>query len=137
VLIAAIIFSSRAANNGSAESAVEGAAYSAAGIAKARASVYNSHLMFPDVKSVRYLHDYQLELTFADGVKGRVDFAPLIVGHGGVFAPLEDKNFFAQASVNADIGTIVWPNDADFDPEVLYSHITGRPIPGLISEVAG
>jgi hypothetical protein len=93
--------------------------------------------MFPDVKSVRYLHDYQLELTFADGVNGRIDFAPWIVGQGGVFAPLEDKNFFAQVSVNVDIGTIVWPNDVDFDPEVLYSHVTGRQIPGPISEIAG
>jgi hypothetical protein len=74
-------------------------------------------------------------LTFADGISGRIDFAPWIVGQGGVLAPLEDKNFFAQVSVNADIGTIVWPNDVDFDPEVLYNHITGQPIPGPISEI--
>ena len=93
--------------------------------------------MFPDVKSVRYLHDYQLELTFADGVSGRINFASWIVGQGGVLAPLEDKNFFAQVSVNPDIGTIVWPNDVDFDPEVLYSQITGKPIPGPVSKIAG
>ena len=93
--------------------------------------------MFPDVKSVRYLHDYELELTFADGVCGRINFAPLIIGHGGVFAPLENKDFFARVSVNADIGTIVWPNDVDFDPEVLYSNVTGKLIPGGVSEMAG
>jgi hypothetical protein len=92
--------------------------------------------MFPDVKSVRYLRDYELELTFADGVGGRIDFTAWIVGKGGVLAPLEDKNFFARVSVNADIGTIVWPNDVDFDPEVLYSHITGQAIPGPVSEIA-
>jgi hypothetical protein len=92
--------------------------------------------MFPDVKSVRYLRDYQLELTFTDGVSGRIDFASWIVGQGGVFAPLEEKGFFAQVKVNADIGTIVWPNDVDFDPEVLYSHVTGKAIPGPISEIA-
>jgi hypothetical protein len=92
--------------------------------------------MFPDVKSVRYVCDYQLEITFADGVNGRIDFSPWIVGQGGVFAALEDKNFFARVSVNTDIGTIVWPNDVDFDPEVLYSHITGQAIPGQISKVA-
>jgi hypothetical protein len=92
--------------------------------------------MFPDVKSVRCIRDYQLELTFADGVGGRIDFAPWIVGQGGVFAPLEDKDFFAKVSVNADIGTIVWPNEVDFDPEVLYSHVTGKPIPGPIPETA-
>lgn len=93
--------------------------------------------MFPDVKSVRYLRDYQLELTFTDGVSGCIDFAPWIVGQGGVMAPLKDKSFFAQVSVNADIGTLVWPNDVDFDPEVLYAHITGQPIPGHIPEIAG
>jgi hypothetical protein len=51
--------------------------------------------------------------------------------------PLEDKTFFALVTVNPDIGTIVWPNNADFDPEVLYSHITRQPIPGQISHVAG
>ena len=91
--------------------------------------------MFPDVKSVRYLHDYELELTFTDGVTGRIDFASCIIGQGGVFAPLEDKTFFAQVRVNADIGTIVWPNDVDFDPEVLYSQITGKPIQSAVSGV--
>jgi hypothetical protein len=91
--------------------------------------------MFPDVKSVRYLGDYQLELTFADGVTGRIDLAPWIVGKDGVFAPLQDQAFFARVSVNDDIGTIVWPNDADFDPEILYCHITGKPIPDATSEL--
>jgi hypothetical protein len=90
--------------------------------------------MFPDVKSVRYLGDYRLELTFADGVTGPIDLAAWIVGRGGIFAPLENKEFFSQVSVNPDIGTIVWPNDVDLDPEVLYSQITGQPIPGPVSQ---
>jgi hypothetical protein len=93
--------------------------------------------MFPDVTSVRYLHDYELELTFADGVTGQLNLARWVVGQGGVFAPLEDKVFFAQVAVNADIGTIVWPNDVDFDPEVLYSNVTGKPIPGQFPALAG
>ena len=90
--------------------------------------------MFPDMKSVRYLGGYQLELTFVDGVTGQIDLAPWIVGRGGVFAPLENRDFFAQVGVNVDIGTIVWPNDVDWDPEVLYSQITGQPIPRPISQ---
>jgi hypothetical protein len=84
--------------------------------------------MFPHVRSVRYLGDHKLELTFADGVRGCIDFAPWIIGQGGVFTPLEDKAYFARVSVNPDIGTIVWPNDVDFDPEVLYSRVTNEPI---------
>lgn len=93
--------------------------------------------MFPDIESVRYVRGFELELTFADGVRGCVDFAQWIVGKGGVFAPLEDKSFFARVSVNKELGTIIWPNDVDFDPEVLYSQVTGRSLPGSASKVAG
>jgi hypothetical protein len=92
--------------------------------------------MLPDVKSVRYLRDYKLELTFTDGVCGRIDFAPWILGQGGVFLPLEEKAFFSKVAVNSELGTIVWPNDVDIDPEVLYSHITGKPIPDSATNVA-
>ena len=84
--------------------------------------------MFPDVSSVEYLGDHRLRLRFSDGVQGVVDFAPIILGKGGVFAPLEDKAFFAQVTVNSEFGTIAWPNDVDFDPEVLYSRVTGKPV---------
>ncbi len=28
-----------------------------------------------------------------------------------------------------ELGTIQWPNDVDFCPDVLYSRVTGKPIP--------
>ncbi|MEK6575494.1 MAG: DUF2442 domain-containing protein [Chloroflexota bacterium] len=31
--------------------------------------------------------------------------------------------------VDPEIGTLVWPNDVDFDPDVLYSEATHTPIP--------
>jgi hypothetical protein len=83
---------------------------------------------------VRYLGDYRLELKFADGVAGTVDLADWIVGQGGVMSALEDKSFFARVTVNDDIGTVVWPNDVDFDPEVLYGRVTGKAIPGAMQE---
>ena len=84
--------------------------------------------MFPRITSARYLQDYKLELAFSDGVKGEIDFKPKIVGRGGVFKPLEEVDFFRQVRVDSEVGTIVWPNDVDFDPDVLYSEITGVPI---------
>ncbi len=84
--------------------------------------------MFPRVKQVRYLGDYRLELGFADGVVGELDFEARVVGRGGVFAPLEDVDFFKQVQVDPEAGTIVWPNGVDLCPDVLYSQVTGKPI---------
>ncbi len=90
--------------------------------------------MLPRITGVRYLLDYQLELTFADGVHAKMDFRQKVVGRGGVFKPLENLAFFCQVRVDPDAGTLVWPNDVDLDPDVLYSEATGTPIP--ITQVA-
>jgi len=87
--------------------------------------------MFPRVKQVRYLGEYRLELSFADGTTGELDFKDRVVGRGGVFSPLEDIGFFRQVKVDPEAGTIVWPNDVDFCPDVLYSIVTGKPIRAL------
>jgi hypothetical protein len=84
--------------------------------------------MFPRITNVTYVDGYRLELTFADGVRAELDFAERVVGRGGVFAPLEDVGFFKQVRVDPVAGTIVWPNDVDLDPDVLYSEATGMPI---------
>jgi hypothetical protein len=68
-----------------------------------------------------------LRLRFEDGAEGVVDVSEL-VEFRGVFAPLEDRDYFAQVSVNPDIGTICWPSGADLDPDVLYAAITGEAI---------
>ena len=83
--------------------------------------------MFPRITNVTYVDGYLLELTFEDGVRARLDFAERVVGRGGVFAPLEDVSFFKQVRVDRS-GTVVWPNDVDLDPDVLYSEATGTPI---------
>ncbi len=87
--------------------------------------------MFPRVRNVQYIKDYVLELEFADGRRAQMDFRKKIVGRGGVFAPLQDLEFFRQVRVDAEAGTIGWPNDVDLDPDVLYSEATGTPLPTL------
>lgn len=84
--------------------------------------------MFPRVTQVRHMGRYRLELNFSDGVTGELDFEHRVVGRGGVFRPLEDVSFFGQVKVDREAGTIVWPNEVDFCPDVLYSLVTGKPI---------
>lgn len=83
----------------------------------------------PRVVQVRPLEGYRLELTFADGATGVVEFEGWVIGRGGVFAPLDDPAFFRQVRLSAEGGTVEWPNGLDLCPDVLYSRATGIPIP--------
>ena len=87
--------------------------------------------MFPRIAAVSHIEAYVLELTFTNDEKANLDFRERIVGRGGVFAPLEDSDFFKQVQVDHEIGTLVWPNEVDFCPDVLYSDATGKPLPEL------
>lgn len=85
--------------------------------------------MLKDIVDARPLDGYRLHLRFEDGAEGDVDVAEL-VEFDGVFAPLRDRAAFASVRVDADLGTVVWPNGADLDPSVLYAKVTGAPLPG-------
>ena len=75
--------------------------------------------MLKDVVDVKPLDGYRLYLRFEDGAQGEVDVAELIT-FTGVFAALRDKAVFDQVRVDPEVHTLVWPNDADFDPATLY-----------------
>lgn len=81
------------------------------------------------VTEARVLDGYRLELAFSDGVRGVVDLARRILGRGGVFRALEDPQFFRRVRVDPELGTIVWPNDVDFCPDLLYRWALGEPVP--------
>ena len=47
---------------------------------------------------------------------------------GPVFEPLrEDSQLFRQVQVDEELGTIVWPNGADMDPDVLHGDAARAP----------
>jgi hypothetical protein len=71
------------------------------------------------VASVEPLEGFVVRLTFTDGIEREVDLAPFL--WGPVFEPLRrDRELFRKVRVDPQLGTIVWPNDADLDPDVLY-----------------
>ena len=76
----------------------------------------------PEVVGVEVLGDHRLQLTFADGTAGVVDLSHL-PGRGPIFEPLRDPAYFARVRVDAEGGTIVWPNGADVAPETLYTAV--------------
>lgn len=92
--------------------------------------------MLMDVVAVEPRGDYRLWLRFQDGVEGEVDLGPELAFQG-VFAPLRDQAYFARVRVDPDLGTICWPNGVDWDPLVLYSLLTRRPIEALLAKLSG
>ena len=87
--------------------------------------------MLKDIVHVTPRKDYHLFLRFEDGVEGVVDVARL-VPFKGVFAPLKDEAEFKKVRVNRELGSIEWECGADLDPVVLYSAVTGRPLPDYV-----
>jgi hypothetical protein len=83
--------------------------------------------MLKDIVAANALGDYRLHLRFEDGVEGVVDLAPHLTFRG-VFEPMRDPAWFAKVRVDRELGTVVWPNGADLDPDVLYGRLTGKPI---------
>lgn len=76
--------------------------------------------MHPRIVAVEARPPFVVELTFADGTRGSVDLSRWIKDSKGVFAALRDPAVFTAVTVDHDAGTIVWPNGADLDPDVLY-----------------
>ncbi len=84
-----------------------------------------------EVKSVYPIYDYHLILEFDEGEYRVADLRPFL--KGPVFEPLKDRKFFKLVKVDPEAGTIVWPNEADLDPDVLYA----QSVPLVLPNVSG
>ena len=71
-----------------------------------------------EVVGAKSLHDYVVEFVFDDLTRGSVNLRPFL--GRGVFRSLLDKKKFKQFKVDAELGTLCWPNGADIAPETLY-----------------
>jgi hypothetical protein len=83
--------------------------------------------MLKDVVEVRPLGGHRVHLRFEDGVEGDLDLGQ-VIEFKGIFEPLRDEEEFAKVRLHGELGTIVWPNGADLDPDVLYAAVAGTPI---------
>lgn len=61
---------------------------------------------------------YELRIVFDDNTIQTIDFEPVLQGY--YYGPLQELELFEQVRIDPEIGTLVWPNGADFDPATLY-----------------
>jgi hypothetical protein len=75
------------------------------------------------IEGVKPLAGLSVQLRFTDGSERQVDLDPYMLGP--IFEPVRaDPALFAAVSVDRQLGTIVWPNGADLDPDVLFANGT-------------
>ena len=74
--------------------------------------------MILHVTEVKVVGPHSLFLAFNDGVRKRVNLFSLL--DGPVFLPLRDPAYFSSVKLDDQVGTIVWPNQADVAPEALH-----------------
>ena len=74
--------------------------------------------MYLAVKNVIPIDNYNLILTFENGEKRQFDMNPFL--DKGIFKELRDLSVFNSVKISFD--TIQWDNEADLDPEILYTH---------------
>lgn len=85
-----------------------------------------SEKYLPVIAGVAVVRDHVLRLLFSDGTAGDVDFS---AEHwAGVLEPLNDPAYFARVTVDAEAGTIAWPDGIDLAPEPLYEQARAHPL---------
>lgn len=73
-----------------------------------------------DVKNVKALPDYCLEVEFMDRTSGKVYMKDLIFSSkAGVFAALKDQTLFNKVYV--EYGVTTWPGELDLAPDAMYA----------------
>jgi len=75
----------------------------------------------PDIVSVVVVRHGLLRLTFTDGLIGEVEVLDRM--RGPVFEQARTPEGFAQVTVDAETGTIVWPGGPDLAPDTLYERV--------------
>ena len=72
-----------------------------------------------NVIDVKTLSSLSIQVTFADGTSGKVQFEPSHLT--GVFEALKDPDVFRQ--VRIEHGAVTWPGNLDLAPDAMYEAI--------------
>jgi hypothetical protein len=75
----------------------------------------------PDITAVTVVRHGVLRLTFSDGLTAEVEVLDRM--HGPIFEQARTQAGFAQAAVDEETGTVVWPGGADLAPDTLYTRV--------------
>lgn len=71
------------------------------------------------IKTVKPLHDFVVKVSFTDETEREINLEPFL--RGKIFESLRSNlQAFRAVKVDEQMGTIVWENGADIDPDVLY-----------------
>lgn len=68
------------------------------------------------LESIEFLDGYVIRARLDDGTTKDLDFELHL--WGPMFEPLKDLSVFRAGRVDAELGTVIWPNGADVAPEV-------------------
>ncbi len=89
------------------------------------------------IQSVEPLEGFRVRLGFTDNTQRIVDLERYL--HGPIFESIrDDPVVFRSVRVDKRMGTIVWANGADIDPDVLYYNLKPAWMeePELVREMA-
>ena len=73
---------------------------------------------FISIVGFTLLPDYKIRVQFQDQQIREIDLKPIL--DRPLYSALRDNEVFAQVKIDTEVGTLVWPNGADFDPDTLY-----------------
>lgn len=76
------------------------------------------------ITDMAYLGAYKLKLRFENNELKIVDLQSHL--EGKIFEPLRNISYFKTVTLNRDIDTVAWSNNADFSPDFLYE--IGQPV---------
>jgi hypothetical protein len=77
-------------------------------------------MMFPEIIKVIPKENYLLLLIYGNGEVREFDLKPYL--EFGIFRELRDKRLFHTVRTSFD--SVIWENQADLDPEMLYQRST-------------